>query len=225
MQGRGGKGVSPSDGGHCCHKAERAAVGGSHGLRSHRLIPNPPASGEGPSSRCRTGDPTLARPQQDEAGPREYEGHTTSWHEASQPGTGVALAPPSLTLCPMTPRHFVTAAGGAAAGGGMGEQLGTPPARVVAGERKFKQGRAEGTAPLEACALHVTKGGSEVPGLGTRDWREGRKEEEVEGWSLDHHSWAFTASSRQRSREEREKTHVILVGCSHTHTDCPPEAD
>lgn len=134
-------------------QTETAVVGGSHGFCSHRLIPNPPASGEGPSSLCQTGDPTLARPQQNEAGPREYKGRVTSWHETSQPGTGVASAPPIPDPVPVTPRHSVTAAGGAAAGGGMGQQLGTQPARGVAGERKFKQGRAEGTAPLEACAF------------------------------------------------------------------------
>lgn len=60
----------------------------------------------GPSSVCRTGDPTPARPLQDDAGPRDYKGHVAPWHETSQPGTGPALAPPSLILCPMTPRHL-----------------------------------------------------------------------------------------------------------------------
>ena len=145
--------MSPSDGGHCdlcCHKAERAEVTGSHGLCSHRLIPNPPASGEGPSSRCRAGDPTLARPQQDEAGPREYEGHMTSWHEASQPGTGVALAPPSLTLCPVTPRHFVTAAGGAAAVGRDGR---------TAGHSACESGGRGAEAQAEAGRRHCSPGG------------------------------------------------------------------
>jgi len=70
---------------------------------------------------------------------------------------------------PHDSQAFVTAAGGASAGGGMDEQLGTQPARVVAGSGKIKQGRAEGTAPQEVCALHVTEGGSEVPDLGSLD--------------------------------------------------------
>lgn len=62
MQGRGVKGVSQSDGGHCdltCHKAERAVVAGSQDLCSHRLIPNPPESGEGRPQCAEQGTPLL----------------------------------------------------------------------------------------------------------------------------------------------------------------------
>ncbi|CAI9163908.1 unnamed protein product [Rangifer tarandus platyrhynchus] len=94
--------------------------------------------------------------------------------------------------------HFVTAAGGAADGGGTGGQLGTQPARVVAGEQKFKQEWAGGAAPREACALQVAQGGSEVPGLGSRDARAG--------------VWITTPEHSQRRQgreaERRERRHM-----------------